>query len=180
MCTTFLAVAKQSQLNNPDKYTEQIIQEFGKKAPGDYAANGKKITRLKKSSSGEVNKVFHSQHDQVFNKFDCMQCANCCKTISPIITQHDMDRLARHLGQPVGQFIQQYLEMDEDGDFVFQQTPCPFLAADNACTVYDKRPDACREYPHTNRSKMKPILDLTLKNSLVCPAVWKMMQSITI
>ncbi len=37
---------------------------------------------------------------------------------------------------------------------------------------------ACREYPHTNRKNMLGIFDLTLKNTLVCPAVLKIFSEI--
>ena len=60
---------------------------------------------------------------------------------------------------------------DEDGDTVLQQVPCAFLAADNACTIYDDRPKACREFPHTDRPKQAQILELTERNAAVCPAV---------
>ncbi|MBP9846698.1 MAG: YkgJ family cysteine cluster protein, partial [Saprospiraceae bacterium] len=97
---------------------------------------------------------------------------------SPIITQEDMDALAKHLRISVTQLLKEYIEMDEDGDFVFKQTPCSFLDTDNKCKVYESRPKACKQYPHTNRRKMKQILDLTLQNSLTCPAVWKMLERI--
>jgi hypothetical protein len=68
-------------------------------------------------------------------------------------------------------FIETYLTIDEDRDYVLQSTPCPFLGEDNKCFVYEHRPKACREYPHTNRKRMYQIMDITLKNTLVCPAV---------
>ena len=46
-----------------------------------------------------------------------------------------------------------------------------FLDGENYCLIYADRPNACREYPHTNRKKMYQVLDLALKNTLVCPAV---------
>jgi Fe-S-cluster containining protein len=45
------------------------------------------------------------------------------------------------------------------------------LESDNACSIYEDRPKACREYPHTDRVKQAQILDLTAKNALICPAV---------
>jgi hypothetical protein len=61
--------------------------------------------------------------------------------------------------------------MDEDKDAVLKHAPCAFLGTDNYCSIYESRPNACREYPHTDRKKMHQILDLTMKNTLVCPAV---------
>lgn len=128
--------------------------------------------KLKEISGKRVDELFHRAHQEVFNRMDCLTCANCCKTTSPLFTQEDIGRLAQHLDMSRSAFLQQYLEMDEDGDFVFNRpAPCPFLLKDNRCSVYEHRPNACREYPHTNRRKMKTILDLTFKNAEICPAV---------
>jgi Fe-S-cluster containining protein len=75
-----------------------------------------------------------------------------------------------------GELIDKYLRVDEDKDYVVKSSPCPFLGADNYCSVYEDRPKACREYPHTDRKKMVQILDLTLKNTQVCPAVFEMVE----
>lgn len=159
-------------------FTQQVLDEFARKGNQKLAERKEIFEQLKKQKSGETDRFFHERHEQVFSRFDCLQCANCCKTISPIVTQEDMDRLAKHLRITVSAFIQQYLQMDEDGDFVFKQTPCPFLGRDNYCSVYESRPEACKEYPHTNRKKMKQILDLTYQNSTTCPAVWKMIEGL--
>lgn len=76
-------------------------------------------------------------------------------------------------------FISQHLYMDEDRDYVFRQTPCPFLMADNYCCVYENRPRACREYPHTDRTRFYQILNLTLKNCEVCPVVFAITDELT-
>jgi hypothetical protein len=68
---------------------------------------------------------------------------------------------------------------EPDGSYVVASSPCPFLQSDNYCGIYDARPAACREYPHTNRKKMHQILDLTFKNASICPAVEKILQQIS-
>ena len=50
---------------------------------------------------------------------------------------------ARSETKPVD-IIAGYLKIDEDGDFVLLSAPCPFLDAENYCTVYNDRPAACR------------------------------------
>ena len=125
------------------------------------------LTKDKRS----LDELFHQEHDMVFQEMDCLECANCCKTTSPIFVQEDIVRIASYLKIKSGEFIQNYLEMDEDGDFVLTKAPCAFLNDDNTCKVYDVRPQACSEYPHTNRKNMHEILDLTLENTIVCPAV---------
>lgn len=69
--------------------------------------------------------------------------------------------------------------MDEEGDWIFHSTPCPFLLPDNACSIYTHRPQACKEYPHTNRKKMYQVETITLKNAGICPAVQEILTVIT-
>ncbi len=65
-----------------------------------------------------------------------------------------------------------YLRTDEDGDKVFQSMPCPFLGKDNLCSIYEMRPKACREFPHTDRKKIYQINHLTIQNTFICPAAY--------
>lgn len=133
--------------------------------------NKKFFARLKARPPRDLDEQFHDLHEEVFREIDCLACANCCKTTSPIFRDVDISRLARHLGLKPGQLIEQHLHLDQEGDYVLNTAPCPFLGADNYCSVYEARPKACREYPHTDRKNMLQILPLTLRNTLVCPAV---------
>ena len=127
--------------------------------------------KLKRTKPKNLDSQFHTLHEEVFEEIDCLACANCCKTTSPIFYNRDIERLAKHLRMKPGEFIDKYLLIDEDKDYVLTQAPCPFLGSDNYCSVYDARPNACREYPHTDRKRMEQILDLTYRNTIVCPAV---------
>ena len=138
--------------------------------------NSKFLARLKKKDPRKVDQLFHAVHEAVFSKVDCLQCANCCKTTSPIFYPGDIDRIAKSLRMKPGDFIEKYLRIDEDRDYVLKSSPCPFLDDENYCGIYNDRPRACREYPHTDRKKMVQITDLTLKNTLVCPAVFEMLE----
>ncbi|MFT6716926.1 MAG: Fe-S-cluster containining protein [Saprospiraceae bacterium] len=128
----------------------------------------KKIKKLKPSA---IDSLFHQAHDKVFSCTDCLDCANCCKTTGPLFTQKDIERISKHLRLKPKDFIGKYLRVDEDSDHVLQSVPCTFLGVDNYCSIYDVRPKACREYPHTDRVKQKQLLNLNLKNTEVCPAV---------
>ena len=141
-------------------------------------ANSKFIRRLKKVKPRELDERFHTAHEEVFDELDCLTCANCCKTTSPIFLPVDIERIAKELGMRPAQFQSKYLKVDEEGDFVLTQAPCPFLLDDNTCAVYDVRPKACREYPHTNRKRMHQILNLTLKNATICPGVERILSKL--
>ena len=66
--------------------------------------------------------------------------------------------------------------LDEDGDLVLQALPCVFLGHDNCCSIYNVRPKACREYPHTDRKKFHQLSNLTLKNVSICPAAFNIVE----
>jgi Fe-S-cluster containining protein len=149
-----------------------IIENPKEKAKKAYLENKQLFERLKRKKPKNLDDVFHELHEEAFEQIDCLTCANCCKTTSPIFYERDIERLAKYLKIRPVEFIQQYLHIDEDNDYVLNVAPCPFLDSDNYCTVYDARPAACREYPHTNRKRMIQILDLTLKNVEICPAVF--------
>tara|TARA_R110002072_G_scaffold45344_1_gene126231 strand:+ start:2341 stop:2832 length:492 start_codon:yes stop_codon:yes gene_type:complete len=129
------------------------------------------FSKLKLRPPKDLDLQFHELHDAAFQKIDCLDCANCCKTTSPIFYDKDVERMAAHFKMKAADFYSSYLKTDEDGDQVLKSSPCPFLLEDNKCSAYEARPKACREYPHTNRKRMHQILDLTAKNTRVCPAV---------
>ncbi len=144
------------------------FREIAKNKAADYR---KFLLSLKKKDPRKVDDAFHQLHEEVFEEINCLECANCCKTTSPIFYQTDIERVAKSLRMKPGDFIEKYLRIDEDKDYVLKSSPCPFLDSENYCIVYEDRPKACREYPHTDRKKMVQILDLTYKNTQVCPAV---------
>ena len=129
------------------------------------------IRKLKNKPPKKLDTQFQEAHENAFEKIDCMDCANCCKTTSPIFYDKDVERMASHFRMKSVEFFNQHLKIDEDGDQVLKSSPCTFLLDNNKCMAYDSRPKACREYPHTNRKRMYQILDLTETNTRVCPAV---------
>jgi len=129
------------------------------------------INVLKKMRKGDADKLIHNLHEEAFEKIDCLACANCCTTTGPLVTDKDINRIAKHLKLKPVQFIATYLVIDEDNDYVFKSMPCPFLGTDNYCSIYEERPKACREYPHTDRVNQQGILSITRKNVTLCPAV---------
>lgn len=142
--------------------------------------NKKFFQNLSKKKPKNLDEQFHKLHTQTFKKIDCLDCANCCKTTSPIFRDVDIKRISKALKVKESQFIQNYLKMDEESDYVLKQSPCAFLGSDNKCAIYDIRPLACREYPHTDRKNMHQILGITELNTLICPAVADIVENIRI
>jgi len=121
----------------------------------------------------------HSLHELHTRKIDCLECGNCCRTLGPRLLPADVEQIAKALRMKTSAFIAQYIKTDEDGDLVFKSMPCPFLGADNYCAVYESRPKACREYPHTNRRNFYQIFNLTVKNAETCPIVFGVLNDLT-
>lgn len=130
------------------------------------------LATLKKKAPKNLDKIVQEVHTEVFREIDCTKCANCCKVLGPLFTEADISRIAKHFRMRLPVFEDMYLRVDEDNDKVFKSMPCPFLGENNLCSIYDIRPKACREFPHTDRKKIYQINHLTIQNTLICPAVY--------
>ncbi|EFQ56524.1 YkgJ family cysteine cluster protein [Streptococcus downei] len=130
------------------------------------------LASLKKKAPKNLDKLVQEIHTEVFEEIDCRQCANCCKSLGPLFTEADIERISKAFRMKLSVFEGTYLRTDEDGDKVFQSMPCPFLGKDNLCSIYEMRPKACREFPHTDRKKIYQINHLTIQNTLICPAAY--------
>ncbi len=140
--------------------------------------NKKYFQILKKRTPKNLDVVVKKIHDKVFQQTDCLACGNCCKTTSPIFTEKDIQRIAKHLRMKEAKFIEQYLDLDEDDFWILKEVPCAFLGDDNYCFIYDVRPKACTEYPHTNRRKFIQLAQLTITNTAICPAVYDIVEEL--
>ena len=149
--------------------------DFYKKEAQKKSKEHKKfLGRLNNKPPKNLDYLTEETHDEVFAEINCLDCANCCKTTGPLFTTKDIERIAKHLRMKPKDFELKFLQTDEDQDQVLQKLPCWFLGENNECTIYDVRPKACREYPHTDRKKVYQINNLMLQNTLICPAafVW--------
>ncbi|MCD7937136.1 MAG: YkgJ family cysteine cluster protein [Tannerellaceae bacterium] len=133
---------------------------------------------IKKNRLRELDDVIHALHEEVFDDMDCLACGNCCRSLGPRLTDRDIEKMASVLRLKPHEVVNKYLRIDEDKDYVFKEMPCPFLCSDNYCSIYENRPKACREYPHTDRKKFFQIHTLTIKNAETCPAVFKILEQL--
>ena len=158
---------------------DKRIVRLAAMAKDKHQENRKYFEKLKKKAPKNLDIVMQELHDSEFSKTDCLSCANCCKTTGPLFTTQDIERISKHLKKKPQQFVSEFLRIDEDGDHVLKEVPCTFLAADNYCLIYDVRPKACREYPHTDRKKFQQISGLTLKNVAMGPAAYTLVEEMT-
>lgn len=153
-----------------------LIEIWKNRTKEDYTANKKFVTKLAKSKDKKLNALADDLHEKVFREIDCLDCGNCCKRIPPIVNEMDVKRAAKFLGTRPADFKEQYVRIDEDQDMVINASPCPFLESDNKCEIYDARPRACREYPHTDNFEFLKHTRLHLPNSEYCPAVFHILE----
>ena len=117
-------------------------------------------------------------HEEAFARVDCLTCANCCKNHSPRFKQPDIKRIAKRLKIKEGDLVANYLRLDSDGDYVTKTSPCPFLAGDNTCNIYEDRPSDCARYPYTDEDVLLKRVSLTMKNATVCPATFLVLEKL--
>ena len=134
---------------------------------------------LNRANKNTVLRALPTLHEEAFEKINCLNCANCCKNYSPRFKAPDIKRISKYLGLKDTEFKQKYLREDADHDYVNKQMPCPFLATNNTCNIYDVRPSDCARFPYTNEDVIYKRQELTLKNSTFCPAVYYVLEKLT-
>ena len=154
------------------KAMDKLMKTWKAKAEKNEEQNFMYIRSLKMKSSGKVDRTAKALHNEAFEKIDCLQCGNCCKTTKPIILDSDISRIAKFLKISKQEVKDKYLEQDEDNDLFFNALPCHFLNDDNICQIYDARPKDCQEFPHTNKKDFASRSYMHSENTVICPAVF--------
>jgi Fe-S-cluster containining protein len=152
-----------------------ILKNWEKKS-GERAKIYKQF--LDRTQKQPVLKQLPELHEEAFSKINCLDCAACCKNYSPRFKTPDIKRISRVLKMRESAFIDQYLRLDEEGDYVVKSTPCPFLGADNFCSIYEDRPSDCRRFPYTDEDVFLKRPRITLKNASFCPAVYYVLEKL--
>ena len=127
---------------------------------------------LSRADKNKILRELPSLHEEAFEQVDCLTCANCCKNYSPRFKTPDIKRISKTLSMKESVFIDTYLNIDHEGDYVLKSKPCPFLGSDNLCSIYEDRPSDCRRFPYTNEDVFVKRQQLTLKNISFCPAAY--------
>lgn len=133
---------------------------------------------LEKGAKKIPLKKLRQAHEDAFSQIDCLECANCCKTLGPRFSSSDIGRISKKLRMKETEFAEKFLRIDEDEDYVTKSLPCPFLAEDNRCAIYEDRPGDCRKYPYTDSEAFFKYPKTTLKNAAYCPAVFHVLEKL--
>ncbi len=156
--------------------SDEILNNWQKKS----ADNQKKYKQfLNRADKNAVLKKLPDLHEEAFKNVNCLDCAACCKNYSPRFKTPDLKRIAKHLKMKEGDFIEKYLLLDDEGDYVVRSKPCPFLGNDNYCSIYEVRPSDCARFPYTDEDVILKRQSLTLKNSTYCPIVYFVLEKLS-
>jgi Fe-S-cluster containining protein len=159
------------------KTHEALLSDWQENAKKHDEENYWFLRSLKQKSGKKVDRLALELHREAFSIVDCTKCANCCRTLRPVFTDQDIDRIAGHLRMARDEFLATYLERNEEQDrYRTQTTPCPFLGEDNRCTIYDVRPEKCQGYPFTDKPDFAFSTVNHANNALVCPAVFYLVE----
>jgi Fe-S-cluster containining protein len=155
-----------------------MLRSWRENAAREEDANFRFLRSLKMvSDPARLDSQARELHQEVFASIDCTRCANCCKTMQPAFTDEDIESIAAHLGMSPEAFVAAHLEVDpEEGGHRTKAAPCPFLGGDDRCTIYAVRPQACREFPHTDKEGFIWRVYLHTANTLSCPAVYHLVK----
>lgn len=159
-------------------YTKKLIEEMERKATSIAPENRSFLESLLKNKPKQLDKIVHKLHDEEFEKIDCLECARCCNSLGPMLFESDIERMSSAIKMKSSAFKDKYTKLDEDGDIIFKEMPCPFLCHDNLCLIYENRPKACREYPHTDRKRFYQVTIKTYHNTFTCPAVYSIVNKL--
>ena len=85
-------------------------------------------------------------------RFSCQRSGNCCKSHGRYefvyLADQDVQAIAAHLGLAESTFRRRHCA--QDGGYTIlkiTEPDCPFLEADNSCSIYPVRPKQCATWP---------------------------------
>lgn len=129
-------------------------------------------------SDEEIDAIVFNIADEVSTTIDCTRCGRCCEKLKPMCFEQDHQRLADGLSITVEQLTELYLEYDTSEDepgWRIKNSPCPFLQ-DKKCTVYEHRPDNCRQYPYLHEPEFTGRTWGMIERTFTCPIVFRVME----
>lgn len=154
------------------------IPKFEKAAKREKGKLIKFLQKFDELVPPDLSEIVAEEDAKVWQKVDCTTCANCCKTMTPIYLQEDIDRIAKHLGMSSQAFFDKYLEVEEDtGSTINNQLPCIFLV-DDKCSIYEVRPIDCAEFPHHYKRPFDDYNETFIQNVYRCPATFELVSNL--
>lgn len=119
--------------------------------------------------------------EEIEEQIDCTVCANCCRVATVEVSERDIERLVRALRIKRQKFIDEYTVVNEkEGtrDLRRTESGCVFLSG-NDCTIYEDRPDICRNFPHVVRGEGRITTRMWqfIDRACYCPIVYNTLEA---
>ena len=91
------------------------------------ASHKKLVNKLRSLPVKKLSDQAASLHTEAFQKINCLDCANCCTSIPPMLNNTDIDRISKFLGMDRAFFEADYVTVDDDNDLVINSISgsCP-------------------------------------------------------
>ena len=133
---------------------------------------------LKGQDSDRVDRIVHELYEQVLEEVDCTECANCCIELETCFKTDEVKDLTRFLKVDKEEFVKQSMKPGISGDpdeLCLNSRPCPFLSG-KQCTIYEVRPEECRQYPYLHKDGFIFRLYGVIDNYGICPLVYNVFE----
>jgi len=130
------------------------------------------LQSLKRKKNIKLMPIVKKVDAEVWAETKCLDCANCCRTMTPTFSKAEVKKIANHVGMTYQVYFDKYLKIDEDnGDIVNVNQPCQHLnLKTNKCRVYEIRPKDCSGFPHFVRADFLDQVEVYSENLHRCPA----------
>lgn len=130
---------------------------------------------LKEQDGELIDKKVQRLNEWVTEKTDCTSCGNCCKSLLINVTTNEAESLAAHLQTSLETIKERYLDVSPGGKMVISSIPCHFLQG-TKCSIYEKRFEGCREFPHLDRANFTQRLFGTMMYYGTCPIIFNVIE----
>ncbi|HWO30910.1 MAG TPA: YkgJ family cysteine cluster protein [Candidatus Acidoferrum sp.] len=116
---------------------------------------------LKNYAPDDIDDLVKALSQKYFALIDCKECANCCRVLELEFTEPELHTIATSMEQSIDEFKKRFV-----AEGVMK--PCPALMG-NLCSIYERRPEACRTYPHFEKPDFIFRLYGVLDSIGICP-----------
>jgi Fe-S-cluster containining protein len=152
------------------------LRAFKKRMPQHKARLRRFLSKIEKKAPKDLDRNTARLDTETWKEINCLECANCCKVMTPTYTSKDLKRISKHFKMSVAEFKKKWLYKDKSGDWMNTTTPCQFLQKDNKCSIYAIRPADCSGFPHITKKKVIDYIHIQKQNIEFCPATFKVVE----
>jgi Fe-S-cluster containining protein len=131
---------------------------------------------LKNQPAELVDELVMGINKHVEAAIDCLACGKCCTKLMVNIDDAAVLRLAERLQLSEAQFRERFVETGSFMQFM-NAIPCHFLNG-KACTVYEIRPDECRNFPQLDRPGFTTRMFGTFSHYGMCPIIFNVVEQL--